>query len=81
MRSSFARDLAKTVDDSRDFEEAVLQHLQEVAHVKRAMLQTAVRISNDYPSDAAVLLRTISALTRSADTLLGDTVTVSMPLK
>ncbi len=65
--------------DLTNIEDAVLEHLQEVAHVKRALLQVAKTIANDYPTEAHVTLTTIRSLTRSADKLLGDTVTGPAP--
>lgn len=63
-----------STDKDRDHEDAVLDHLQQVAYVKKAMLQTALRISSEFPSEATTLLRAIKHLTQSADRLLGDTV-------
>ena len=48
-------------------------HLREVAHVKRALLEVARDVSDDYPTQAHLLVATIRQLTRSADKLLGDT--------
>lgn len=57
-----------------DIEDAVLQHLHEVAHMKRGMLEVATAIQADYPTQARLILVMIRQLTRSADRLLGDTV-------
>lgn len=56
-----------------DLEDSIFDHLKTVAMSKRAMLQIANRIANDYPIEGALLLRVITELTRSADRLLGDT--------
>lgn len=63
----------------RDTQDAILVHLREVAHVKRAMLQTALKIADDYPTDGVVLLKAIKSLTASADRLLGDTAVTGPP--
>lgn len=60
--------------DLTHVEDAILLHLHEVAHTKRALLEVATKIQGDYPTDAHLLLTTIRTLTRSADKLLGDTV-------
>ena len=57
----------------RYLEDSILAHIHVIAHSKRAMLQVALEISDEYPSQAAILVTAISALTRSADKLLGDT--------
>lgn len=54
-------------------DDRILDHLRIVAHTKRALLQVAVDISDDYPTQAGTLIAIITSLTRSADTLLGDT--------
>ena len=56
-----------------DLDDRILDHLRIVAHTKRALLQVAVDISDDYPTQAGTLIAIISSLTRSADQLLGDT--------
>jgi hypothetical protein len=56
-----------------DLDSAVILHLQEIAIAKRALLQIALTINSDYPSEATVLVRACKSLTRSADKLLGDT--------
>ena len=60
------------VDYSR-LDEAVIQHLQEIARVKRALLEVAFVISDEHPAQASLLVRTVKGLTKSADRLLGDT--------
>jgi hypothetical protein len=62
--------VSRNVDD---LEDSIYEHLKTVALSKRAILQIAQRIANDYPTDAALLVRVITELTRSADKLLGDT--------
>ncbi len=62
--------MSRNVDD---LEDSIYEHLKTVALSKRAILQIAQRIANDYPTDAALLVRVITELTRSADKLLGDT--------
>jgi hypothetical protein len=59
--------------DRERVETAVIEHLQEIAHAKRAILQIARKIVYDYEADADTLLRVVVVLTRSADRLLGDT--------
>lgn len=59
--------------DHDNIEDRILAHLRTVAHTKRALLQTAVEIADDYPARAGLLLTIIQSLTRSADKLLGDT--------
>ena len=56
--------------------DTVLEHLREIAAAKRGLLQVAVAIAEDFPSEAHTLLSMIHGLTRSADKLLGDTVVV-----
>lgn len=56
-----------------EYDEAIVKHLREVAHAKRAMLQIVLDIAEDYPSQAVVLVRIVKDLTRSANKLLGDT--------
>ena len=56
-----------------DLDSAVILHLQEIAVAKKALLQTAMTISDSYPAEATVLVRVCRGLTRSADRLLGDT--------
>lgn len=51
-----------------------MEHLREVAAAKRGMLDIALEIQADYPTQAHTLLGMIRGLTRSADRLLGDTV-------
>ncbi len=53
--------------------DAVLAHLQEVARAKRVAIEVAVAIAQEYPLEAADLVRSVKVLTRSADKLLGDT--------
>ena len=65
--------------NDHDIQDAILEHLREVAVVKRAMLQTAVAISDEFPTQGAVLLRAIKAITKSADRLLGDTAVTEPP--
>lgn len=59
--------------DREHLEDAILEHLRNVALTKRAILEVAMTIADDYPTQGRLLLATISALTRSADKLLGDT--------
>lgn len=59
--------------DDQNKADAILNHLRIVAHSKRAMLQVAVDITREYPTQAATLVAIITSLTRSADGLLGDT--------
>ena len=53
--------------------ETVLAHLRVIQASKRAMLQVAVAVEAEHPDQAHLLLRTIRGMTRSADSLLGDT--------
>lgn len=62
-----------------EIEDAILEHLHEVAVIKRALLQVASTISPDFPSEAGVTLHCLAALTKSADKLLGDTVVSELP--
>lgn len=66
--------------DGDELEDAILGHLRLVAHSKRALLQVAVDISNDFPSQAALIITIITSMTRSADTLLGDTSVTTPPI-
>ena len=59
--------------DENYLEDRVIEHLQEIGHAKRAILQVAVKISHDFPTDAELLLSVILGITRTADKLLGDT--------
>ena len=52
----------------------VLEHLQEVANAKRALLKIGADIADENPVHANTILIICRALTRSADKLLGDTV-------
>lgn len=65
--------------NEHDLQDAILEHLREIAVVKKAVMQTAVKIAADYPTDGAVLLRAIRSLTLSADKLLGDTSVTERP--
>lgn len=65
--------------EKQQIEDAILDHLHGIAYCKKAILQVAVTISNEYPSEAGVLLKVIKSMTSSADKLLGDTVTTSVP--
>jgi hypothetical protein len=57
-----------------ELEDAILDHLRQVALVKRALLQVANAIVGDSPNEAALILRSLTHLTKSADNLLGDTI-------
>lgn len=52
----------------------ILDHLQEIANSKRALLQIGADIAVGHPGHAHTILNVCRALTRSADKLLGDTV-------
>jgi len=60
--------------DLDNLDDRILDHLRAVAHTKRALLQVAVDITDEFPTQAGVLVSIITSLTRSADKLLGDTV-------
>lgn len=62
-----------------DTQDAILTHLREIGVVKRAMLQTAMEIAGEFPTQSAVLLSAIKELTNSAHVLLGDTVVSGPP--
>jgi len=57
-------------------DDRILDHLRTIAHTKRALLQIAVDVADDYPTQANTLIYVIASLTRSADMLLGDTQTL-----
>lgn len=65
--------------DQHDIQDAILAHLRELAIVKKAMLQTAITVAEEFPGEGAVLLRAIKALTVSANNLLGDTAVTEAP--
>ena len=54
--------------------DTVLTHLRRISDTKRGMLEVALAIADEFPAQAHTLLAMIKALTKSADTLLGDTV-------
>lgn len=59
--------------DHENLDDRILDHLRIIAHTKRALLQVAVDISDEYPTQAGTLIAIITSITRSADKLLGDT--------
>lgn len=59
--------------ETEKLESAILAHLHNIALTKRALLEVAINIADEYPTESRLLLSTITGLTRSADTLLGDT--------
>lgn len=58
--------------------DTVLAHLREISRQKSGMLEIALAISEHYPNQSLLLFRMIKQLTRSADTLLGDTRVLSV---
>jgi len=67
------------VRTSDELEDAILDHLRIIAHSKRALLQVAVDISAGFPAQSALIITIITSMTRSADTLLGDTSITTLP--
>lgn len=59
--------------DPQQLADSILLHLQEVTMVKKAILQVAFEIADEYPAQASVLVRAVRGMTTSADKLLGDT--------